>query len=197
MPNTSQRTEPEPPGRRELILEAAIDLFRRHGFNATGIDEIGAGAGITGPGVYRHFASKQEILDLAVARGTEEIFQHSAPVFEEQKPSRETLDLLIIILVNDVLDRPAQVTVLLRERRNLSAKGRRMWDQSVRRFVGQWAQVLVKLTPKTSDAVARTKVWMALGMALAAAQYKSDLDRDQLASVLRGMIIGSLFADPA
>ena len=48
--------------RSELILDAAIELFRAHGYHSVGIDEIGAKAGITGPGVYRHFPSKPSLL---------------------------------------------------------------------------------------------------------------------------------------
>ena len=65
----------EPPHRRDLILEAAIELFRAKGFDATGIDEIGAAAGVTGPAVYRHYESKQDILDWAVRVGTTEVLR--------------------------------------------------------------------------------------------------------------------------
>src|SRR4051794_39657544 len=58
--------------RREQILAAAATLFRERGYDATGIDDIGAAVSITGPGVYRHFASKEEILEtLLVDRGTQ------------------------------------------------------------------------------------------------------------------------------
>ena len=49
--------------RRELLLQAAADLFAARGFHDVGIDDIGTAAGITGPGVYRHFASKQALLE--------------------------------------------------------------------------------------------------------------------------------------
>ena len=48
--------------RRDLLLEAAADLFSGAGYHAVGIDDIGAAAGISGPGVYRHFAGKQALL---------------------------------------------------------------------------------------------------------------------------------------
>ena len=49
--------------RRELLLRAAADLFAARGFHDVGMDDIGAAAGITGPGVYRHFASQQALLE--------------------------------------------------------------------------------------------------------------------------------------
>ena len=49
--------------RRELLLQAAADLFSQRGYHAVGIDDIGEAAGISGPGVYRHFASKAQMYE--------------------------------------------------------------------------------------------------------------------------------------
>ena len=48
--------------RREQLLQCAADLFSARGYHAVGIDDIGAAAGISGPGVYRHFPGKQALL---------------------------------------------------------------------------------------------------------------------------------------
>ena len=48
--------------RRQQILDSAKKLFARQGFRAVSIDDIGAGAGISGPAVYRHFDSKEALL---------------------------------------------------------------------------------------------------------------------------------------
>ncbi|KJR08326.1 MULTISPECIES: TetR/AcrR family transcriptional regulator [Gordonia] len=50
------------PTRRDEILDAAARLFAENGFAGTGMDEIGAAVGITGPSVYKHFPSKLAIL---------------------------------------------------------------------------------------------------------------------------------------
>ncbi|MFM9377164.1 TetR/AcrR family transcriptional regulator [Gordonia sp. VNK21] len=50
------------PGRRDEILDAAARLFADQGFAGTGMDEIGAAVGITGPSVYKHCPSKESIL---------------------------------------------------------------------------------------------------------------------------------------
>ncbi|MEM7409595.1 MAG: TetR/AcrR family transcriptional regulator [Myxococcota bacterium] len=46
---------------RERILASAARLFRRKGFDAAGIDEIMAGAGLTRGGFYAHFQSKADL----------------------------------------------------------------------------------------------------------------------------------------
>jgi AcrR family transcriptional regulator len=53
---------PAAPTRREQILAAAAELFAHRGFHGVGIDDIGAAVGISGPGVYRHFRSKDAVL---------------------------------------------------------------------------------------------------------------------------------------
>jgi len=57
--------------RYDAILDAGRRLFHAQGYEHTTIDDIGVAAGITGPGIYRHFAGKQEILARLVEQGIE------------------------------------------------------------------------------------------------------------------------------
>ncbi len=56
-----QRTRLSAPERRELIEQAASELFAERGYRATSIDEVARRAGVTAPVVYDHFASKLEL----------------------------------------------------------------------------------------------------------------------------------------
>ncbi len=47
---------------RGKILEAAARLFRRDGYQASGVDKVMAEAGLTPGGFYAHFGSKQALL---------------------------------------------------------------------------------------------------------------------------------------
>jgi len=47
--------------RREQLLEVALELFARRGFNATTMDDIAEAAGVTKPLLYQHFASKRAL----------------------------------------------------------------------------------------------------------------------------------------
>ncbi|MGC9500044.1 TetR/AcrR family transcriptional regulator [Streptomyces sp. WG7] len=55
-------TRTDAPTRREQILREAARLFAERGFHGVGVDEIGAAVGISGPGLYRHFAGKDAML---------------------------------------------------------------------------------------------------------------------------------------
>jgi AcrR family transcriptional regulator len=47
--------------RRELIEQAASELFAERGYQATSIDEVAKRSGVTAPVLYDHFASKQDL----------------------------------------------------------------------------------------------------------------------------------------
>jgi AcrR family transcriptional regulator len=52
----------EQPRPRERILKAAAELFYRHGIRAVGVDAIADAAGTNKMTLYRHFASKDELV---------------------------------------------------------------------------------------------------------------------------------------
>lgn len=65
-------TEPAPlrhVNRGEAVLTAATALFRRSGFNAVTLKDIGAEVGVTPSAIHRHFPSKESILAQIVTRG--------------------------------------------------------------------------------------------------------------------------------
>src|ERR1700757_4589435 len=57
---TIGKAEGIPP--RERILAVAADLFYRHGIRAVGVEAIAEGAGTNKMTLYRHFASKDELV---------------------------------------------------------------------------------------------------------------------------------------
>jgi|AGTN01.1.fsa_nt_gi Transcriptional regulator len=48
---------------KEKIFDAAVDLFAERGYDGVSIRDIGQAAGITEGAVYRHYASKDDILE--------------------------------------------------------------------------------------------------------------------------------------
>lgn len=57
----SHSNSPHPPNSRELIIQAAHELFISHGFHGTSMRQIAAQAGLAVGGIYNHFASKEDI----------------------------------------------------------------------------------------------------------------------------------------
>ena len=49
------------PARREQILDVSVQVFARHGFHSTSMNDVADAAGVTKPVLYQHFASKQDL----------------------------------------------------------------------------------------------------------------------------------------
>ncbi len=56
----------QPRNARDRLIDTAIDLFYRHGFNAVGLDRIITETGVTKTTFYKHFASKDDLMVAAV-----------------------------------------------------------------------------------------------------------------------------------
>jgi AcrR family transcriptional regulator len=67
----------EPEGRKEQILEAALQCFNKYGYYKTSIDVIAAKGKISKGGIYYHFSSKEELFlelfDFKVSRYFEQL----------------------------------------------------------------------------------------------------------------------------
>ena len=57
------RGRPAAPGRKDQILEAALRLFAERGFHGTSMPELAAAAGIAPASIYRHFPSKEALVN--------------------------------------------------------------------------------------------------------------------------------------
>lgn len=61
--------------KRDHLVEAALKLFYRDGFHATGIDKILAESGVAKMTLYKHFKSKDELI-LAVLRQRDKLYRN-------------------------------------------------------------------------------------------------------------------------
>ncbi len=58
----------EPKTGRDRLVHAAIELFYSHGFQAVGLDQILAAAGVTKTTFYKHFESRDDLVMAAIAQ---------------------------------------------------------------------------------------------------------------------------------
>ena len=85
---------------RERILTAAYELFSRRGIRAVGTDEVIERAGVARATLYRHFATKDELV-LAVLRRREELWTHG--LIEEQSRQRGDTPEEQLLAIFDVM----------------------------------------------------------------------------------------------
>lgn len=83
------------PGRRQEIVDIAMELFARKGVQATSVREIAEAANILSGSLYSHFGSKTEILDLGIRPYTETSLVELRQIVSSDLPPKEKIrDLL-------------------------------------------------------------------------------------------------------
>jgi AcrR family transcriptional regulator len=163
--------------RRELLLEAAADLFAARGYHAVGIDDIGAAAGITGPGVYRHFPSKQALLEALCDRTMDRMLGLAQ--------AAEGLDALLALHVTFAVEERALLGVWVRERRALADEARRSLRERQVTYEQVWRDALAPLRPELSTEHADLLVRAVLAMLNTSALIESPLAPPPRAALLR------------
>src|SRR3954466_2627689 len=72
--------------RRAAILDAALEVFAKRGYNGASIDEIAQAAGISKALIYEHFPSKKDLHVSLLERHTQEIFERLAEAAAPSQP---------------------------------------------------------------------------------------------------------------
>jgi AcrR family transcriptional regulator len=85
---------------RERILTAAYELFSRRGIRAVGTEEVIERAGVAKATLYRHFATKNDLV-LAVLQRREELWTHG--LIEEQSRQRGETPEEQLLAIFDVM----------------------------------------------------------------------------------------------
>jgi AcrR family transcriptional regulator len=85
---------------RERILTSAYDLFSRRGIRAVGTDEVIERAGVARATLYRHFATKDDLV-LAVLQRREEVWTHG--LIEDQSRQRGATPEEQLLAIFDVM----------------------------------------------------------------------------------------------
>lgn len=178
--------------RRELLLQSAADLFSVKGYHAVGIDDIGAAAGISGPGVYRHFASKQALLEALCDRALSSMLEGAQHIPTEYDDPGRALEALVDLHVDFAVARRALLGVWLREQRALSDDVRRSMRRRLRAYEQPWREVLARLRDDLPAEEVAVAVSATLSMLNTAATVDADVPPERLARLLRRMALSAL-----
>ncbi|GAB6984166.1 TetR/AcrR family transcriptional regulator [Nocardioides pyridinolyticus] len=102
------------------VLDAALGAFAEQGYHGTSIRDIAARAGLSVPGVYHHYRSKQDILmDLMVAVMQELLDRSRAALESAEAEPASRFDTLVESLLRFHMFRRTQAFVASSEIRSL------------------------------------------------------------------------------
>jgi AcrR family transcriptional regulator len=91
---------------KEKISLVALRLFSKKGFKGTTVKDIARKVGITEGAIYRHFTSKEEIVNYLLARITKDIRSRIENEVFTQKDIRQQVSKLVEVLVNYAFENP-------------------------------------------------------------------------------------------
>ncbi|AZM50690.1 TetR family transcriptional regulator [Streptomyces sp. WAC 06738] len=158
-------TEAPAPTRREQILKEAARLFADRGFHGVGVDEIGAAVGISGPGLYRHFAGKDAMLAELLVGISERLLEAGRTRAAVRGPGPDApLDALISGHIDFALDDRPLITLHDRELDRLRDEDRKLVRQLQRQYVELWVDVVREVYPALTEGAARTAVHAVFGL---------------------------------
>ncbi|MCB5180800.1 SACE_7040 family transcriptional regulator [Streptomyces antimicrobicus] len=182
------------PTRREQILSEAARLFAERGFHGVGVDEIGAAVGISGPGLYRHFAGKDAMLaELLVGISERLLTGGRHRVAEAAGDPAAVLASLIDGHIDFALDDRALITLHDRELDRLRPDDRKLVRQLQRQYVELWVEVVRALHPTAQESQARVAVHAVFGL-LNSTPHLGSLGREATESLLRRLAHGAFGA---
>jgi TetR/AcrR family fatty acid metabolism transcriptional regulator len=154
------------PQRELRILEAALDLFGRKGFEATTVSAICEAAGVSEATLYEYFESKEQVLFSIAERYTRREFERLGDLRDYIRDPREKLRVVIQAYLEFYERNPLYTSVAL-----LTLKANRNFTQSV----------AYEVVRKASRPIVE-----AFQEGVEAGIFRSDID----ASLVRNMVLG-------
>jgi AcrR family transcriptional regulator len=174
--------------RRRQLLDAGARLIAERGFRGVRLDDLGAAAGISGPAVYRHFASKEALLVELLGGVSEQLLTGATAITEQSTPA-EALERLIDLQLDFALDKAEIIRIHDRDLDYVPTAARRQIRKAQRQYVEVWVEVLRRNDPDMAESDARVAAHGAFGLINSTAHSATTTGARK---VLRRMALASL-----
>lgn len=156
--------EQAPPRTRDRVLREAARLFAERGFRGTSTEDLGAACGISGPALYRHFSSKQDLLARLLVGISEQLLRGGREVVGAAARPQDALRGLVAFHADFATEEPDLIRVQDRDLASLSEERAHEVRALQRAYVEVWVDVLRTVHPELAAQQARTQVHAVLGL---------------------------------
>lgn len=177
--------------RRQQLVATAAQLFAERGFSGVSVNDIGEACGISGPALYKHFRSKDELLTEALVSTSEHLVAAATDVVAANTAPADQLDELIAGHVDFSLTEPALIVIQDREWAHLPAPAQEQVRQLQREYIGIWVDSLMALRPNVDRGTAWASVQAVFGL-LNSTPRSARIDRERMRDLLAQMARGAL-----
>ncbi|MEI4771211.1 TetR/AcrR family transcriptional regulator [Psychrobacillus sp. FJAT-51614] len=103
------------PDKKILIIERAVELFAKNGFESTSVQEITSACGISKGAFYLHFKSKESLLFSIFEMFIDRAIKKISNVFELEIAPKDKLELFLCIQFEEIDQYSDFILMLLRE----------------------------------------------------------------------------------
>ncbi|MGW0889828.1 TetR/AcrR family transcriptional regulator [Saccharopolyspora sp. NPDC002578] len=133
--------------RREKLLAASVPLFRKQGFHAVSMEEIGTAAGINASSVYRHFTGKADLLAAVYYRAADRLAVATGRAVDDAGDAVTALRGLVGAYVDFAFGNRDLLAIYLSEYRNLPTDDRHALRRAQRDHIRQWVTLTGQVRP--------------------------------------------------
>ncbi len=188
----NRKRYPDPvTSRREQILAIAAELFAARGFHGVSVVELGAACGVTGPALYRHFASKDAMLAEMLVAISERLLNEGRERADAAADPRAALLALIAWHTDFALHNKALIVVQDRDWSSLPSQAQEQVRHLQRAYVELWVTTLREVRPELDADRGHAMVHAAFGL-LNSTPRSSYLDEAAMAELLADMATEAL-----
>ncbi|WP_245861318.1 TetR/AcrR family transcriptional regulator [Microbacterium aurantiacum] len=180
---------------RRRFLDAAARLFAERGFHAVSIGELGAAIGVSGPALYRHFPSKDAMLEEILLGTSEYLLQGGKDITgAEHESDDELLRSLVDFHLEFALAHRDVIRVQDRELGNLPEEANRRVRMLQRQYLNLWVEVIGRIRPAVPAAHLQIVMHGVFGL-LNSTSHNSDVaDSDDVREILASSALRVLAA---
>lgn len=189
---TADQAPAAAPSRRELLLKIATDLFLRNPYDLVTVEMVCARAGISGPGLYRHFQNKQALLIAVVEAPLEHLYQTARVIAEEEPDPRAALEAMVKFHITSVVSAPPTTLIFLRNELAFPETDRRRIRRAMNLYAEEWITVVSPLRPELSDPEVRVLTQAVFSMLNSVAILNKGLDKQTIIKTMSTAAIQAL-----
>lgn len=150
--------------RRAALIRSASHLFAERGFTAVSTGEIGEAVGMSGPALYKHFASKDALLAEILLDVSERLLAGGREILDAGAPAEQTLERLIRFHLDFATSDPDVIRLQDRELPFLAEEDNRRVRRLQREYVQSWDGPLSALRPDLPDDERRVRLMATFGL---------------------------------
>lgn len=182
--------------RREQILATAAELFAKRGFHGVSVADLGAACGISGPALYKHFASKDAVLAAMLVSISEQLLEVGRERVAAAPDPRAAVESLVDWHVDFALRHRPLIVVQDRDWESLPQQAREQVRALQRAYVDVWAAELQAVHPGLGLEQARSMAHAAFGL-INSTPHSALLPDPAMGELLHRMALGALGLTPA